>query len=1083
MPTLHIYRASAGSGKTFTLTRRYLEKALADPPNFSRIAALTFTNKATAEMKARIFLTLNLLAGGEEKQHIDYLCTALGLTPAEITLRADLLLRHILADYKDFTVTTLDKFFQRILRSFAREINVDTGYEPELDYGRVMDEIVGRLVDELKPGMPLTDWISEYLIDKLEEGKSRDFRSVIKSLGMKIFDEDFRAIAHELEKMGDTYETLGAFKRELHRHKEAVETELAALGLRALELMEMYSLVPEDFTGGSRSAFRYFRNWARREVYELKDSFVKLQQGDASSWHAKTAPADKKEAIQSIYHGGLSDIVDQIIRFYAERETVYRSLAAASKNLFVFGIFSELVKRLETYREENNVLLLSDAVDLLRNLTGMDDASFVYEKTGTRYDTYLLDEFQDTSGFQWDCTAPLVHNTLSEGHDNLVVGDPKQSIYRWRGGNRELINSEVPKQFPDHRIHRLVTNFRSRRQVIGFNNSIFSLLPELIFTDLEREFGDREEVRTGIWLLRATYADVVQEWSGAQDGGYVEVRFFEKNETAGEEEETDRGVDLALVETVKSMQDRGFAAKDIAVLVRKNSEAKLAADILQAEKWKNPDSAYVFDILSDEASYLENSAALSLLVHTVQFMLNPYDAVNNSGLLLEWNAVHPLPATREELLLMTRHPDEIRELLPAEFVLRETELARKAPGPLFDSLIRIFGLHERRDEFSYLAAFRDLVTEFSAGREADLGAFLDYWHEKGRNQSVKAPEDAEAIRIMTFHKCKGLEFEAVIIPFFAEKTDHGGTHTVPLWVRSDLDPFNRLPYFPVDYGSGLQQTIFAGSYFRERMEAVSDALNLAYVAFTRARTELHIFAQKPKEGSYAKPVSNLGYLLHHIARDKPAPPQGEKFAGIYPPEEEGTDTVRLRAGEPGRFVREEKKAVRETEKVFLPAYPSTETEQRLKLRVRENPAFYSEERRRGILLHDILSELKDGNDTGPLIERLAAAGRLTEDEKQATLEGMRTLLADADVRRLFSPDARVKTEAALVTPDGHLRIPDRIAVIGNEVVVGDFKTGKKEKEHAAQVREYMHLLQSMGHGHVTGIVLYTATGETEKISA
>lgn len=1083
MSVLHIYRASAGSGKTFTLTRQYLEKALADPPNFSRIAALTFTNKATAEMKARIFNTLNQLARGEEKQHIDYLADALRLTHGEIQTRADLLRRSILAEYKDFTVTTLDKFFQRILRSFAREINVDTGYEPELDYAKVMDEIVDRLTEELRPGMPLTDWISEYLLDKLEEGKSRDFRSVIKKLGMKIFDEDFRAIAHELEKLGDTYQVLGAFKNELFQHKKALENQIAAIAQHAIAVMEKYDLEPADFKGGSRSPFTKFWEWKKGQiVFPASDvpskTFLALPQ-TLDNWTAKTSA--KKDAIAAAYSDGLLESVNAIIHFYAENESFYRSLLAASKNLFVFGIFSELVKRLEEYRQENNVLLLSDAVDLLRNLTSMDDAPFVYEKTGTRYDTYLLDEFQDTSGFQWDCTVPLVHNTLSEGHDNLVVGDPKQSIYRWRGGNRELINSEVAKQFPNHEIHRLSTNYRSRKNIIGFNNTVFSLLTERIFGELENDPKAGPQVHENIALLRATYADVVQQWDTGREGGYVHLRFFEKDEADDEEETDTAAADKALVQTVKDLQDRGFAAKNIAVLVRKNAEAKRAADVLQAEKWNHPESTYVFDILSDEASYLENSSALVLLIHAAQFMLNPQDTVNNSGLLLEWNGIHPLGLPPQELLLKARHPEEIREVLPPEFARRETELLRKTPGALFDSLIRIFGLHLRHDEFSYLAAFRDLLTEFSTGRDPDLNSFLEYWKDRGRTQSVKAPDDAEAIRIMTFHKCKGLEFDAVIIPYFSEKTDHGTTHTVPLWVRSSESPFDQLPYFPVNYGSGLKKTIFADAYFRERIEAVSDGLNLAYVAFTRAKEELHIFAEKPKAGYNGSASANLGYLLYDMALVRPALPAGENILPIYPATDEGEP--HLVSGTPQRFVPEGKPTERGVEKLALSAYPNTETGERLRLRLRENPAFYSPERRRGILLHYVLGELTHAEQIVPLVEQLAAAGQLAESEKTEVLEGLRHLLADADVQLLFSREAQIKTESALITPEGYLRVPDRIALLADRVIVSDFKTGKKEPEHTRQIREYMHLLQGMGYKNVTGILLYTATGETEKLHA
>lgn len=1071
MSTLHIYRASAGSGKTFTLTRKYLEKALADPQHFSRIAALTFTNKATAEMKARIFGTLNQLASGTENQHSGYLQQHLNLSASELTVRADLLRRFILSEYKDFTVTTLDKFFQRILRSFAREINVDTGYEPELDYNKVMDEIVDSITSELKPGMPLTEWISEYLLDKLEEGKSRDFRTVIKKLGMKIFDEDFRAIAHELEEIDDTYQSLRTFRDQIFQEKKGIEEQLSHIAQQALHMMQSHHLHPEDFKGGSKSPFKKFTEWAKGTFDTPSASFLKLADS-IDNWYAKTST--KKEEIQAAYASGLFDSVTQIIQLFARYEIPYRSMQAASKNLFVFGIFSELVKKLESYREENNVLLLADAVDLLRKLTGLDDASFVYEKTGNQYDYYLLDEFQDTSGFQWDCTAPLIHNTLSQGFENMLVGDPKQSIYRWRGGDRELINSKVGEQFPDHQIHQLITNYRSRKNIIGFNNSVFSILPKLIFAELEAELAEAEQKNTHLDLLRLTYSDVVQEWSGNETGGFAKVRFFEKDELSEEEEYK---TNTALIETVKDLQDRGFRAKDISILVRKNTEAKWVADVLQNEKWLHPESAYVFDIISDEASYLENSGALSLLIHIAQFLLNPTDAVNNSSLLLAWNQIRQSGHPLNTLLWASKDPEQVRTYLPEEFVANEQALSRKAPGPLFDSLVRIFSLHLHSEEFSYLAAFRDLITNFSTGKDTDLQSFINHWNEKGRKTSVKAPDDAEAIRIMTFHKCKGLEFEAVIIPYFSEKTDHSNFHSVPLWVKSNEKPFNGLPYFPVDYNKGLKQTLFAERYFTERMEAVSDALNLAYVAFTRAKTELHIFAEKPSENSKSSTTSNLGYLLYHMAQNQLPVPVGDNFGSIYHEDENEL----LVCGEPGYFSAHDELENKTVKKIALDAFPTTETGEKLKLRNKENPQFYSSERRKGIILHKVLSELQDIEHTQTLIEHLVAAGELSQEDIQITNEGIMHMLADEEVSQLFSKKAIVKTESNLITASGQLRIPDRIAILGDTVYVGDFKTGKKEKSHPYQVREYMQLLADMGYKKVIGLLLYTATGETEKI--
>lgn len=1068
MSVLHIYRASAGSGKTFTLTRRYLEKALADPQHFSRIAALTFTNKATAEMKARIFETLTLLARGEEKNHADHLMQTLGLRPEELQYRAEYLRRKLLSEYKDFTVTTLDKFFQRILRAFAREINVDSGFEPELDYGRVLDEIIRSLTDELTAESPVTQWITQYLLEQAEEGKSRDYASSVRALGSRIFEEDFRAIAHKLAEMENPYETMTAFKTRLREQQSAIREKLVQIGRRGLEIMNQYRLEPADFKGGSKGPMLHFGVWAGGNFKEPTATFMKTAES-ADETYAKNSP--RREDILACYENGLAACMREAVAFFGEPYREFLSLEAAGKNLFVFGIFSELLRKLQEYREENNVLLLSDAVDILRGLTQSDDTPFVYEKTGTRYDTYLLDEFQDTSAFQWDCTAPLITDSLASGHDNLIVGDPKQSIYRWRGGDRELINSKVPEAYPNHRIHTLNTNWRSRREIIRFNNTIFSLLTERMYAYLSREFPDNPEMEKALAMLRQTYSDVIQKWSGREAGGYVHVRFL--NPPGSEEEgEESPEVERALIETIKSLQDRGFRARDIAILVRKNAQAKEAADMLHAEALRNPGSGYIFDVISDEASYLSNSHALNLLVSAARFLLRPEDYINNTTLLLEYSRLKGSEINPETLFEAARSPEKVWELLPEDFRKERGSLFREAPGALFDRLIYLFGLHTHTEEFSYLSAFRDLVSDYSFRHEADLDGFLNHWNESGSSVSVKAPEDADAIRIMTYHKCKGLEFEAVIIPFFQEPTDHLHFHKVTLWVQSDSEPYNMLPYFPVTYGKNLASTRFASYYFRERAEALSDALNLAYVAFTRAKSEMHIFGTKPKEnGKNKSPLSDLNLLLYDLAVNKPAPPEGEDFTPIYSDDGEPA----LRAGNPlhptqttfadnGKY----------EPKSFLTHPPGA----RIRLKPREFRGNYSPERRRGIALHQVLSKLRTFDSAPALLRKMTEAGRLEQEDLEYLQNALNRFAEQEEVRQLFSPQAEILTETALIGRNGSVSIPDRMAMEDGEAWVGDFKTGAEDPEHETQIRHYMQLMQEMGYESVTGILLYTSTGKT-----
>ena len=1072
MSVLNIYRASAGSGKTFTLTRRYLEKALADPRQFSRIAALTFTNKATAEMKARIFETLTLLTKGEEKKHVTYLREKLNLRPEELQYRAEYLLKILLSEYKDFTVTTLDKFFQRILRAFAREINVDSGFEPELDYSLVLDEIIRSLTDELSAESPVTLWITQFLLEQTEEGKSRDYAAAIRGLGNRIFQEDFRAIAHRLSDMENPFETLVAFKSSLRTKQDALTETLRYLGTEGLKIMQQHHLIPSDFKGGSRGAMHHFEAWAKGTFKKPTDTFLKMAD-DAEEAYTKTS--DRKDDILACYQNGLGDCMNRAVHFFGAPYREFLSLEAAGKNLFVFGIFSELLKKLEQYREENNVLLLSDAVDILRGLTQSDDTPFVYEKTGTRYDTYLLDEFQDTSAFQWDCTAPLITDSLANGNDNLIVGDPKQAIYRWRGGDRELINSKVPSSFPNHHIHNLDINWRSRRNIIRFNNTIFTLLLEQMQRGLTAEFPDNPEIEASLEMLRQTYSDVIQRWSGAEDGGFVRMRFLEppKNEEEGEDAPD---VEKQLIETIKSLQDRGFRARDIAILVRKNAQAKEAADMLHAEALRNPDSPYIFDVISDEASYLSNSHALNLLISAARFLVRPEDIINNTTLLLESNRLSDSPVNPEILFEAAKSPDKVWELLPKSFVQERGTLFREAPGTLFDRLIYVFGLDKHNEEFSYLAAFRDLVTEYSFRHEADLNGFLNHWNEKGSSSSVKAPEDADAIRIMTYHKCKGLEFDAVIIPFFDEPTDHAHFHKVTLWVTANEEPYNLLPYFPINYGKNLADTRFAADYFRERTEALSDALNLVYVVFTRAKSELHIFGMMPDENGKPKsPLSTLNLLLYNLAISRPAIPEGENYITVFTEAENKPELV---AGELLRKKEDNKPESGDNQTHSFLTHPPGS---RIRLAPKEWKGDYSEERRRGIALHQVLSRLSGLDTAETLLKQMAEAGRLESCDLDYLQSALARFSVNSDVQKLFSTRAEILTETALIGANGTINIPDRIALLDGEVWIGDFKTGVEDSGHETQVRQYIHLMKEMGYSRVTGLILYTSTGKIKPI--
>ncbi|HWR74551.1 MAG TPA: UvrD-helicase domain-containing protein, partial [Bacteroidales bacterium] len=603
------YSASAGSGKTHALTGFYLSRVLADPGAYRRILAVTFTNSAAAEMKGRILSRLATLGSAKTEDEAErhefaaYLCKYFpDLYPdpgqAMLTIRknAPLALKNILQDYSRFTVGTIDSFFQRVIRAFAREIEIPAGYEIELEHEALLSDAVDGLLAEVATDTRLRRWISSYVASRLDDNKGWDVRREIMEVAEQIFGENFRQLSPADKKAISNYEVLNDYTEKIFRIKRGFESELRSLAARGVSIFGDCGLTPDDFLSKRKGG-----------VGEMLGRYAGgLIQSPGSTWQkaagekkylAGGAPQHVVGALQEAMSKGLGDVVTAISSMFEKRYPLYVSAVEQVRTIHIMGILGAISERVRALAQDENIFLLSDSGELINKLIAGDDTPFIYEKIGTAYDHYVIDEFQDTSQIQWNNFRPLISETLARGKDNLVVGDVKQSIYRWRNSDWRIIHSEVRKTFGDDTVRTipLSNNYRSRKNIIRFNNLMFAPSSIPAICDAKLNF-DRLNISD-------IYSGSVQEGTDGKPGGFVKVSLYRKSDDEGWRDRVLNDIPSL----VEELQDHGYKANDILFLCRTNEEGKsIISTILEHSASSPPEklARYNFEVTSGESLYL-----------------------------------------------------------------------------------------------------------------------------------------------------------------------------------------------------------------------------------------------------------------------------------------------------------------------------------------------------------------------------------------------------------------------------------------------------------------------------------------------
>lgn len=1078
---LTIYRASAGAGKTHRLTGEYLMLLFTHSLAYRRILAVTFTNKATDEMKSRIIEELHTLSSGKKSDYVALLSSAYSLTEKQVRKKAEEILITILHDYSAFNISTIDRFFQQTMRAFTREIGLQGGYGIEMDQELVLTEAIDHLLGELeKPeSKDLLGWLLRFAEDKIENGGEWNLRRDIMALSREVFKESYKAFSDSVGEDIQDKNVLEAYKKDLYAIIRSVEAEAKRLGEEALTLLTNYGLQPSDFKGGSRSPVCFFEKLLKGEMKEPTATFRGLAD-NVDACFTKTMNPGLRQIISCVFEEGLNEYIKRTLALFGNL-TSYYTAREIVRYYYTLGILTDVSRQIAAYREEKNVMLIADTTELLNKIIDGSETPFIYEKTGTRVDHYMIDEFQDTSGMQWHNFRPLIEESLAHQYTNLIVGDVKQSIYRFRNSDWKLLDEQIGKDFPGELIREdtLKENWRSCRSIVEFNNSFFTVSPALLqhlYNEVleTSSLQEEEQLRFCTKLMTAYDRCYQQVPSPFQTkAGHVRVEFLsgEADETGWKKEAL-----IRLPEALQQLQDHGYGLKDIAILVRTNQEGAGVADTLLAYKETHPDDGYAYDIISDEALFVSSSPAVRFMIAVLRYLKNPE------------NRTAEQMAVYSYLVLVGRFQpaDPTIGSFPEELKLRLLMLSRQSLYETTEGMFRLFSDRFSDNEQVFVQAFLDMVSEYTQKESADLSRFLKWWDETGYRKTIATPDGQNAVRILTVHKSKGLGFKAVIIPFCDWEIDHKPTKPVILWCRPEKKPFDRLHLVPVRYSQTLSKTIFAPDYFEEKLHAFIDNLNTLYVAFTRSKEELIVLSPRPKKvnektGEVDKIVSICDLLWATLCTETKDTRDGQPLVSLPASFDTASGIFELGEWWHPSGAKNEGSAM---EEIPMRRLSSVSSDDRLQLRLHGKEYFFDDTpRKHGALMHEVLSRIRTGKDISSAVETYRLAGIIQREEAEALVEKLNRLLDTPEAVGWYDGTARVLNEVDILFGPGLSRRPDRVMITREKVTVVDYKFGeRRDKSHRSQVRNYLKLIRQMGYQEVCGFLWYVELGEIHGVN-
>lgn len=1027
---LTVYKSSAGSGKTFTLVKEYVKLLIANPQDFKHILAITFTNKATEEMKSRILKALQDLASGNFSDLQQVLLSEFDgrFDAQQVASRAEEAYDLIIHQYSRFEVSTIDSFFSRVLKSFARELNLPLSYEVEMNQKLALTETIENLFRTIDEQPEVKEWLTLFSKEQIENDKSWNVDRQIEKLGNNLFSEAFQ---EGFSGQSVNFSVLKEVIDRLKAQKAKFENTARSFANKAFDLMNHYGLTVNDFNysrSGPLAAFYALQ----KEEYDIehKKRFIQALDGEMK-WGAKKSP--KFELACQVGEEQLAILGNEALHFILKERKNYNTNRAVLRNIYAFGLLESLNLQLKDYRDEHNVMLISDTNRILKEVLNEADAPFLFEKLGSSYKHIMIDEFQDTSNFQWNNLRPLIINALSEGHEVLIVGDVKQSIYRFRGGNMRLLLSQIRQDlgafYSADADKRLVDNYRSLSQIVSFNNALFAQLPAALKTN--DSLANSE-------LFELAFQDHAQQIK-KQQGGFVQVSFWDddlwKEASVGH-----------LMAKIAQNIELGYSYGDMLVLVNRNSEIPDVANaFLQAR----------VPFINGDSLKLSQSDLVVFVLELLAYLQTDNDDVRLLNLMvlycrLKGKAYQPVVETRpgERITLQDAG-------FPPAFFEQMHRLKQQSLFDLICELLIIFDFSNQSD--IYLQQLLDLVLEQGQKGRSSVSSFLEWWEKEGDNQTVATSEHANAIRILTIHKSKGLEAPIVFIPFTNwQILPPAQMHQ--FWTSNTPEDMQELRFIPLDFSKGLlMDSHFADDYLREAEESALDILNKTYVAFTRPREKLYLSAPATRSGG-----QSIHQLLVDLVED----------IGMKTTETDGGTQWEL--GEEHEKVSGTDSA---SDAEVLKIYPEDSFLEKLSIRNDSERFFMLQqtEQARNITLgnqvHDVLSDVLMKEDLPVVLRQRVQAGEFNQEIAREVEKRIERLFEEEKLCDWFSGDYEVYNERTLWF-EGREHKPDRLMLKGEKAIVVDYKKEVESEAHQQQVKRYMHAIQAMGYSNVSGFLVY-----------
>ncbi len=1023
-----IYNASAGSGKTFTLAKAYLNKLLLSnkPDYFKTILAVTFTNKAVGEMKERIMKNLQEFSDEKilESPSAMFLFVEkdTGLSPKEIHIRSHRAIQYILHNYGSFDVETIDRFNHRLIRTFAKDLKIASNFEVELDVDSLLTEAVDRVINLAGKEERLTKVILDFTFEKADDDKSWDISFDLNEISKLLKNEN--DLSHVERLKTKTIEDFLELKKTVYKSIEKTGEALNELGEKCLDVISKNGLEFTDFNGGYFP--KYFEKLANGD-FSVSTGLKWQENIGIETMYPKRVTGETANTIDSLT-GTFSGFYEQSSKLL----TNYTFLKTIQNNINSLSLLNAIYKEFKELQEEKNLVPISEFnARIFKEIKGQP-APFIYERLGDKYKHFFIDEFQDTSQMQWLNLVPLIDNTLSqedmsgEKGSLLIVGDAKQSIYRWRGGFPEqfikLSDGENPFALESINRQTLETNFRSYDEIINFNNAFFQYTSTTFHSSKHTELyieGNKQKVNT-------------------KKGGYVSISFIDAiNQTEALELYPQK-----VMEIVLSQLNKGFKAKDICILTRKRAQGVAIATTLSENN---------IPILSSEALLLNNSPHIQFIIRVLGLVNNFEDRACKADALY---FLHDLLNSREDkhsfiYSFLNATPFEFTEKLKSYSI--EFDFNFLSTLPLYEICEYIcasFGL--AKAAVAYIQSFLDIVLEFSFQKQGDLASFLEHWDNKKDSLSIETSESLDAVQIMTIHKAKGLQFPVVIYPFADDQLFDSKRKKV--WFPLPEEEFNGFSEILIPFSKNAEAfgEIGATIYKEQISQEELDSMNVVYVALTRAVEQLFVVSNR----HIAKKVGNVANLFLNYL---------DKIGKWNETENEFT------LGSPERIeIVIHSKEKEESKTIVLKDLISSDKNKNNIFIATNSGLFWDtpleKAMEKGNIMHLILSEIVTKDDILEAMEKFLATGTIHREQSVILYKSIEDLINHPDLMFYFQPNSIVELERDIYTKDGMIVRPDRLNFSdNNKVTIIDYKTGEVSISHKQQLVIYEAPLLEMGY--------------------